>query len=156
MLRVRSGVLALLVVLLALLAGVALGGYLFADTLPRTPLAVSDCGSRCLRPNELAGLLASAGIQRAPALLPGVVAESARCVAVRHPRPAGRVHLVLLPKHDVRNIADLTAEDEPYVMDCLSLAGALIRREHLVTYQFFSNGPGLQDVTYLHFHIVGR
>lgn len=150
----------LLAALALLLLGIALGGYLFSATLPRTPLALSDCGGRCLRPNELAGLLASAGIQKLPALmpglLPGIESESAECVAVRHPRPQDQVHYVLLPKHDVRNIAELTVEDEPYVMGCLALAGRLIRRDHLVRYQLHTNGPGLQDVTYLHFHIVGR
>jgi diadenosine tetraphosphate (Ap4A) HIT family hydrolase len=62
---------------------------------------------------------------------------------------------VLFPKQDVKNIADLTPEDQPYVMGCLALAGALIRANKLESYRLHTNGPGFQEIAYLHFHIIG-
>lgn len=138
-------------------AGVMCGGYLFAQSTPRSFLALGDCQDRCYRPNELAGLLASAAILRTPQLLlPAVVLESDTCLAIRHPRPEARTHYVLFPKHDTRNITTLTAEDSPYVMGCFAMARELVARDHLRSWQLRTNGPALQDVAYLHFHLIGH
>jgi len=64
------------------------------------------------------------------------------------------VHYVLSHKKDIRNIADLTPVDQPFVMSCLALTGELIRAHKLVNYRLHTNGPGLQHIAYLHFHIV--
>ena len=137
-------------------AGLVCGGYLFAQSIPRSFLALGDCQDRCYRPNELAGLLASAAVLRAPGLLPGVVLESDTCVAIRHPKPEARTHYVLFPKHDTRNVTTLTAEDTPYVMGCFAMARELVARDRLRSWQLRTNGPALQDVAYLHIHLIGH
>lgn len=137
-------------------AGVGCGGYLFAQTIPRSLLAVGNCQGRCFDANELAGLIASAAILRAPFLVPGVVAESDTCLAVRHPKPEARVHYVLFPKHDTRNITTLTPEDSPYVLGCFALARELVARDKVRAYRLQTNGPALQDIAYLHFHLIAR
>jgi len=134
-------------------AGLTTGGYLFANSQPRSFLAVTNCVA-CYRPNDLAGLLVSAGIQRTPQVLPHVVKESNRCIAIEHPFPRMRTHFVVFPKKDIRNIADVTPADEPYVLDCLGVIRALVVENGLRNYRVFTNGPDLQDVTYLHFHLV--
>lgn len=136
--------------------GVACGGYLFSQSLPRSFLAIGSCQGRCYKPKELAGLITSAVIQRAPFLVPGVVLESDTCVAIRHPRPEARIHYVLIPKHDTRNITTLTPQDTPYVMGCFALARELVKRDHLSAYRLYTNGPDLQDISYLHFHLVAH
>ena len=136
--------------------GVAIGGYLFSRSIPRSFLAVTNCGDNCYRPRDVAGLLASVGIQRVPTLIPIVERESAECIAVKHPQPEGRVHYVLFPKRDVRNILEITAEDEPFVLGCFALARELVRESNALNYRIFTNGPKLQHVTYLHFHLVAR
>ena len=146
-----------LVTCLALfVAGVACGGYLFAQTTPRSFLAITDCQSRCYDLNELAGLVTSAAIQRAPFLVPGVVLESDTCLAIRHPKPEAKTHYVLFPKHDTRNIATLTPEDSRYVMGCFALARELVVRDKLRAYRLQTNGPALQDIAYLHFHLIAH
>jgi len=137
-------------------AGVICGGCLFADTAPRSLLALTECTGRCTRPSELAGLLASVVIQRAPFAVPGVVLESDTCLAIRYPKPESRVHFVLFPKRDIRNATTLTDADTPYVIGCFVLARELVAREHLQTWRIQTNGPGFQDVAYLHFHLVSR
>lgn len=137
---------------LAFVVGVVVGGYLFVDSKPRSFLALGRCVA-CYRPNDLAGLLASAGIQRTPGLIPRVVRETDHCLAIQHPFPEARFHFVVFPKKDIKNLGEVALGDEPYVMDCLGVIRSLILEYHLKYYRVLVNGPGLQDVTYLHFHL---
>lgn len=139
-----------------LVLGIAIGGYLFSKSIPRSFLAVSDCGSTCYRPNDLAGLMASAGIQRMPGVIPAVVSESDQCIVVKHPKPDARVHFVLFPKQDVKNIGSLTAEDQAAVMGCFALVRNLASASNAQNYRLTTNGPALQHVTYLHFHFLAQ
>jgi diadenosine tetraphosphate (Ap4A) HIT family hydrolase len=135
--------------------GVLAGGYLFAGSQPRSFLALADCGKTCYKKKDLAGLLASVGINRADSVVPLVVRETDRCIAIYHPRPLARLHYVFFPKKDIKNIADIAIDDQPYVLDCLALIRAVISDKGLRgDYRVYTNGPDLQDVTYLHFHLV--
>ena len=93
---------------------------------------------------------------RAPFVLPGVAMESDTCIAIRHPKPEARAHYVLFPKHDTRNATTLTDQDGPYVLGCFAMARELVARDKMQNWRLLTNGPGLQDVAYLHFHLVGR
>jgi len=138
------------------LAGIVLGGYLFADTQPRSLLALGQCQHRCLRPSELAGLIASAGIQRADVFVPGKVRETDRCVAIRHPTDDARLHFVVFPKRDIRNLTTLGPEDVPYLLDCLAVMRSIVEEQHMNRYRIYTNGPDLQEITYLHLHLVNE
>ncbi|HEU5296591.1 MAG TPA: HIT domain-containing protein [Burkholderiaceae bacterium] len=137
-------------------AGLACGGYLFDESIPRSFLALADCDGRCYKPSELAGLIASAAILRAPFAVPRVAMESDTCVAIRHPKPEARLHYVLFPKHDTRNITTMTEQDSPFVLGCFAMARELVARDNMRGWRLVTNGPGLQDVAYLHFHLVGH
>jgi len=139
-----------------LVLGVAVGGFLFSKSIPRSFLAIGECGSSCYRPSDLAGLVASAGIQRMPGAIPGVIAESDQCIVIKHPKPEARIHFVLFPKHDVKNIGAMTAEDQSSVMGCFALVGHLASASHAQNYRLVTNGPALQHVTYLHFHFQAQ
>jgi hypothetical protein len=136
--------------------GVVLGAYLFTGVQARSLLALPDCGSSCLRPSDVAGLLTSIGVQRAPGLIPGVVKETERCITIKHPFPEARLHVVVFPKRDIKDIGSLRAEDAPFVLECLAHIQALVAENNLRGYRVITNGPGRQDVTYLHFHLVSR
>ena len=138
---------------LTLLAGVALGGYLFSDSQPRSFLTLSGCDS-CYRLNDLAGLLASAGIQRAAAAVPVAVKETDRCVAIEHPFRKTKFHFIVFPKKDIKNIADVAIDDQQHILDCLAVIRALVVENRLRSYRVETNGPGLQHVTYLHFNLL--
>jgi aprataxin len=101
-------------------------------------------------------LLASAGIQKAPSALPMVVKETDRCIAIEHPFPKTRFHFVVFPKKDIKNIADISVDDQEYVLDCLAVIRSLVNENGLWNYRVITNGPGSQDVTYLHFHLVSK
>jgi hypothetical protein len=52
------------------------------------------------------------------------------------------------------NIMSLTPVDIPYVLGCFALARELTSRDHLQAYRLYTNGPELQEIAYLHFHLV--
>ena len=138
------------------LVGIVVGGCLFSHVQPRSILNLSQCQGNCYRSNDVAGLLTSTGIRFAPGMMPKLVAESDRCLAIAHPFPERneRYHFVLFPKKDIKNIGEIGVEDEPYLMDCLAMMQSLIVRYQLRDYRVMTNGPGLQQITYLHFHLM--
>jgi Scavenger mRNA decapping enzyme C-term binding len=143
-----------LLLLLTFAVGASIGGRAFMNTQPRAWLNITSCGGRCYRPADIAGLFASAGIVNASGLIPKVVQESDKCLAVPYPRGGRHLHLVFFPKRDIRDIADLTADDTPYVMDCFALIRSVISEQNLSDYRVYTNGPREQDISYLHFHLV--
>ena len=46
----------ILKIVLCIVIGIIIGGYLFSDTQPRSLLAVHKCEQTCLKPQELLGL----------------------------------------------------------------------------------------------------
>jgi hypothetical protein len=138
------------------LAGAVCGGYLFSKSLPRPFLATTACGDRCYSDEEVAGLVTSAAVLRTPFLVPGVALESDTCLSIRYPRPQARIHYVLFTKHDAKNIATLTPEDIPYVAGCFAMVRELVLRDKLDTYIVYTNGPGKQEIAYLHFHLIAE
>ncbi len=151
-----------LLISVAFAIGIGIGGYLFNNTQPRSFLAVFNCQNSCYRPKDLAGLLASAGIRRPVAYIPNVARETDRCVAIYHPfatpgrNPDSSYHFVIFPKKDVKNIADVSIDDQPYIFDCLAVIRSLITEYGITNYRVYTNGPELQDVAYLHFHLVTK
>jgi hypothetical protein len=144
-------------ILLTLVFGLGLivGGTLMRGGQPRSFAAIGTCEGNCYLPKDLAGLLVSAGIRLAPGSLPKLVRETDRCVAIEHPFPATAKHYVLFPKRDIKNIGDISAEDGPYVLGCLDLVRALVEEKHIRNYQLLTNGPDVQLITYLHWHLMG-
>ena len=136
------------------LIGFGSGGYLFSKTLPRSFLPTSSCGDHCYSMSEVAGLVTSLGVQKVPFLVHGVILESDSCLTIRYPRPKARIHYVLFPKHDIKNIATLTPEDMTFVEGCFAMVRVLVKRDHLKNYTVLTNGPGKQEIAYLHFHLI--
>ena len=133
--------------------GLISGGVLFSQSQPRSVLALHRC-AQCLDVNDLAGLLASVGIQQFPRLLPSVVFETDRTIALQVPSTKQGAHYVIVPKKDIKNIGELSTADAPYLLDIFAVAQHLITTKALTNYRITTNGPGFQDVTYLHFHLV--
>lgn len=150
----RVRILALMLVTLVI--GVILGGYLFADTRPRSVLALSNCEGTCFQANELLGLLTSVGIQRFPALIPRVIKETDKTIVIEHPSPQARIHYLVIPKKDIKNIGELSDADGEYLIDAFKVAREIIKERNLTDYRLTTNGPGYQGVTYLHFHLTAN
>jgi diadenosine tetraphosphate (Ap4A) HIT family hydrolase len=74
-------------------------------------------------------------------------------VAIDHPWPKVKPHFVLFPKRDLKDVASMTDDDIPYLLDCLSMVRQLVQHAGLRDYRVYTNGPGLQEIRYLHFHV---
>ena len=146
----------IILMLASLVIGVILGGYLFSDTRPRSFLALNRCEGTCLQANELLGLAASVGVQDFSVLAPSVVKETDKTIVINHPSPQARLHYLVIPKKDLKNIADVSDADGEYLLDALKVVGVIIRENNLTNYRLTTNGPGYQGVTYLHFHLTAN
>jgi hypothetical protein len=136
-----------------LLIGVVIGGYLFAQSQPRSFLSLHK-GKIRLTKRELAGLVASAGIQQLPGFIPSVVFETDRTIVITSPTPEARLDYVFFPKKDIKNIGEITKEDSEFLMDAYLAARHIIETKNYQNYRFYTNGPGHQKITYLHFHLL--
>ncbi len=145
-----------IVLITVFVIGAAAGGYIVTKVKPRSFLNVKNCEETCFTSNELLGLLGSIGMQYAPSTIPGIVMETDKTIAIRHPNPAQPVHYVIIPKKDIKNIGELEPGDEEYIKDAVTVIGELIRRDNLHDYRVITNGPGYQSVAYLHFHLMSK
>jgi histidine triad (HIT) family protein len=118
-------------------------------------LALNRC-QNCLTHEDLLGLVASVGIQKFPKFVPSVVFETDKTVVIRNPHRLQRVHYIIVPKKDIKNIGEISQTDAPYLLDAFFVARSIIEKEGLSHYRLSTNGSGFQDVTYLHFHLVGE
>ena len=134
------------------MAGLFVGGLLLRGSRPGSLLCINEC-SRRLHPNEVAGLFASVIVQKIPGIIPNVILETDKTIVFKHPRSRHRIHYMFVPKKDIKNIGELTGEDHEYVIDLLSSVVVIINKYDLKNYRLWTNGPGKQDVAYLHFHL---
>ena len=142
---------------LAVLAtGIGIGGFLFADTIARPFISFEQCKENCFKTNQLAGLLASVGIQKAGDLLPKVIMETDKTLVfdVQYPYPPDKIHYAVVSKKDIKDIAQMTQEDAAYVSDAYLVMAQIARDHGRAKYRVITNGPGYQEVAYLHFHLV--
>jgi len=144
-----------ILVLFSICMGILIGGYLFSRSQPRSFLALDRC-QKCLTHEDLLGLIASVGIQRFPGLMPFVVFETDKTIALKRPFPSEGTHYVIIPKKDIKNIGEISEADAQYLSDAFFVGRWIIERENLSKYRLYTNGPGNQDVTYLHFHLVAE
>jgi histidine triad (HIT) family protein len=140
--------------IIVLVIGIIAGGYIVTHIKPRNFITITDCKDSCFKSNELLGLLGSIGIKLDK--IPDVVMETDKTIVVNHPKPSAPIHYVIIPKKDIRSIEDVSQEDQAYIMDAIAVNKELVKKEGLVTYRFMTNGPGYQEVAYLHFHLTGR
>ena len=144
-----------LLVLVSVIIGIIIGGYLFAQSQPRSFLSINRC-QNCLSRADLLGLIASVGIQKFPGLIPSVVLETDRTVVVKYPFPLERIHYLIIPKKDIKDIGEISEVNAQYLIDAYLVVRRIIEEEKLSKYQLFTNGPGFQDMTYLHFQLIAE
>lgn len=132
--------------------GLLAGAFLFSDVERRSLLAVHNCEQRCLNANEVAGLLASIGLQKFSGAVPRSVKETEKTVAIEY-QPGW---FVVFPKQDGTDAAALNESDIAYLADIYAVMGELVRERRMTNWQIFTNGPDIQHIRYLHFHLMDR
>ena len=113
--------------LFAFILGLVLGAWLFRDVQPRHPFAARRPHSPASY-EEVLGYLGSAAMDKD--------------------------HYVIVPKRDIRDVAQLAKGDEASLVDAFAVIGKLARQTKMDHYKVVTNSPAEQDVGYLHFHLV--
>ena len=139
------------------------GGFLFGAASIHRPILNAPLELPPARnpwnAKDVMGLMGSVGIRTLAGhlkMVPFVVLETDRTFAMTVSATKTEVHYVLVPKKDIRDISEISAEDEPYLIDIFLTARQLVEKQGLHDYRIYTNGPGLQKVSYLHFHLVGK
>ncbi|QDT16881.1 histidine triad nucleotide-binding protein [Alienimonas californiensis] len=87
-----------------------------------------------------------------------VVLETEDCLAFRDVSPKAPVHVLVIPKKPLVNLADATDEDAALLGKCLRVCDAVAKQEGCgEAYRVVANtgvGAG-QSVFHLHFHVMG-
>ncbi len=141
-----------LFIFVSFVLGFSIGMYVFTGVQERPGISFQKCSTGCIEPREIVGILTSAGIQHFPAVIPKVL-ETDKAFAIKSPLPESPIHYVIFPKKDIKNIAEVSAEDSEYLMDVYAIINELVKKDNLTNYQVITNGPGYQHTSYLHFHL---
>ncbi|MEI6729002.1 MAG: HIT domain-containing protein [bacterium] len=139
--------------LLVVLLTFWLGLYIGMKTQPRSLISLNKCQKNCLNIEEAAGLVGSVGISL-NGQKPFVLKENDSCFSIKMPFSKAKYHYVIIPKKDIKDLGDLAKEDSNIIQGCVDIAIEHIQQEKLENYYFKTNGPQLQDVRYLHFHLT--
>lgn len=86
------------------------------------------------------------------------VYENERIVAFKDINPAAPVHILIVPKKEIRDLQSLAAEDLALVGEIVTVAQSLAQRYEIADgYRLLTNnGPSAgQSVFHLHFHLIG-
>jgi histidine triad (HIT) family protein len=86
------------------------------------------------------------------------VFENDRIIAIKDINPLAKVHLLIMPKKEFRDLQALAAEDLPLMGEIISIAQKLARQYGIEnSYRFLTNcgSPAGQTIFHLHFHLIG-
>jgi histidine triad (HIT) family protein len=82
--------------------------------------------------------------------------ETPTLLAFHHPRPSYPVHILLVPKKALADLAALTPADADFMVDLFATAQSLVTEFGLEPggYRLITNGGPYQVVPQLHFHLI--
>ncbi len=86
------------------------------------------------------------------------VFENERILAIKDLYPKAPIHLLIIPKKEIRDLQSVTAEDLPLIAECITVAQKLAAENNITDgYRFLANNGTLagQTVFHLHFHLLG-
>lgn len=86
------------------------------------------------------------------------VFENDRILAFKDIAPKAPVHLLIIPKKEIRSLQDLAPEDLPLAAEMVAIAQDLARKFSIADgYRLVVNNgkKGGQVVEHLHFHLLG-
>jgi histidine triad (HIT) family protein len=88
-----------------------------------------------------------------------IIYEDEFCLAFRDINPQAPVHILLIPKKEIRSLADANADDQSILGHLMLTAGAIAHQEGIAESGFRvvinTRDDGGQTVDHLHLHIVG-
>jgi histidine triad (HIT) family protein len=88
-----------------------------------------------------------------------IIYEDELCLAFKDVQPQAPVHILLIPKKEIRSMAEATEADREILGHLLSKAGEIAKTQGLADngYRLVinTNEDGGQSVYHLHIHILG-
>ena len=84
--------------------------------------------------------------------------ETSTLLAFHHPRPSYPLHILLVPKRDIKSLTELAAADSDFLVDLFESVKMLVDQYHLEGpgYRLIANGGWYQEVPHLHFHLISN
>lgn len=90
-------------------------------------------------------------------LLPGrKISETDSLICFYHPQPAYEIHILLVPKTDIRDLSQLDPHEDEFIIDVFETVRVLIENLKLEEkgYRLIVNGGEYQEFPQLHFHLI--
>lgn len=87
-----------------------------------------------------------------------IVFENERIIVFKDIYPAARVHLLIVPKKEIKDLQSVSAEDLPLISEMVSIAQLLAKQFKIEDgYRLITNNgtPAGQTIFQLHFHLIG-
>ena len=84
------------------------------------------------------------------------ISETDSLICFYHPQPVYPVHILLVPKEEVRELSHLRTEQNEFLRDLFVTVQSLIAELNLEEpgYRLILNGGEYQDFPQLHFHLI--
>jgi histidine triad (HIT) family protein len=84
------------------------------------------------------------------------ICETPSLICFYHPQPAYPVHILLMPKRDIRGLSQLDSMADEFLPDLFMTVHQLVEELELeqVGYRLIVNGGAYQEFPQLHFHLV--
>lgn len=84
------------------------------------------------------------------------ISETDSLICFHHPQPVYPVHILLVPKEELRDLTQLKTEDSEILQDLFTTVQSLIAELDLEDkgYRLILNGGEYQDFPQLHFHLT--
>jgi len=85
-----------------------------------------------------------------------IISETRSLICFYHPQPAYPVHILLVPKKDIRDLSQLAPMEDEFLPDMFNTVRTLIEELDLEKkgYRLIVNGGEYQEFPQLHFHLV--
>jgi len=97
------------------------------------------------------------GITKMSKILPHqLISETGTLVCFYHPRPEYPIHILLVPKEEIRDLMHLHPENNEFLRDLFTTVRRLVEELNLQErgYRLIVNGGKYQDFPQLHFHLI--
>ena len=84
------------------------------------------------------------------------ISETETLICFYHPQPVYSIHILLVPKEEMRDLSQLGTGQSEFLQDLFVTVQALILKFNLgeKSYRLILNGGEYQDFPQLHFHLT--
>ena len=85
-----------------------------------------------------------------------VISETDSLICFYHPQPDYPIHILLVPKEEIRDLMHLDPGDDEFISDVFTTVRTLVAELNLEEqgYRLVVNGGDYQDFPQLHFHLI--